>query len=213
MIGNLVGLAFGAGFLLVVTRLQISPKQWLKPRIASAPWPHFIDEVAAGIRAGMSAPHAMFDAGKRLGANYAPLFLQSEREYTDGGGFLQALETLQVQIESRTFHQFASTMRLIHINGGTMVASLLSQLSRDVRASQQLIHEVRGRQAVTIVSAKVAVAAPWLVLLFTSSRAEVRKSFSEGTGLVVLIAVAIVTALSYMMMRSVAKIPALEVMR
>mgnify|MGYP003345315714 FL=1 len=176
-------------------------------------WPQFIDDVASGIRAGLSVPAATFEAGQRLIYPYPAIFAEWHESWQQGSGFESALAGLRASIDCAPFDQFAQTMDLAYRQGGRAVATLLSQLARNVRAQEQLVHEVRGRQSVTVTSAKVAVAAPWVVLVVTAARPEVRHSYMSATGVWVLIGVAGICVMSYVAMRRMAKIAELQVMR
>lgn len=210
--GALLGLIFGAG--LVIALWQPPNFRRRTHRVTSAVhWPQFIDDVASGIRAGLSVPVATFEAGQRLSYPYPFLFATWQEHWQQGNGFDAALTGLKASMGSAAFDQFAQTMEIAHRQGGRSVATLLSQLARNVRAQEQLVHEVRGRQSVTVASAKVAVAAPWVVLLVTCARPEVRSSYVAASGLWVLAIVAVVCVLSYISMRKLAEIAELEVMR
>lgn len=212
MMGALVGLMFGAGLVIALWQSPGLPRTARRP---SAPvhWPQFIDDVASGIRAGLSVPIATFEAGQRLSHPYPTVFGEWHSCWLQGIGFESALAGLRTTIDCAPFDQFAQTMDIAHRQGGRAVATLLSQLARNVRAQEQLVHEVRGRQSVTVTSAKVAVAAPWVVLGVTAARPEVRHTYMTSTGLWVLIVVAVICVFSYIAMRRMAEISELQVMR
>jgi tight adherence protein B len=216
--GGLIGLMFGAGLVLVIfdTRVGDSSVRIRRARsldFSTIPWPQFIDDVASGVRAGVAVPLAIFQAGERLPHGPNHIFEQWHEQWASGIGFEQTLRGLRETLNSAPFDQFAETMEIAHRQGGRTVATLLSQLARNVRAQEQLIHEVRGRQAVTVTSAKVAVGAPWVVLLLTCARPEVRSSYMNPLGVSVLLCVAAVCMVSYFAMRRLAEISELRVMR
>ncbi|MEY4323074.1 MAG: hypothetical protein RL410_855, partial [Actinomycetota bacterium] len=95
---------------------------------------------------------------------------------------------------------------IVQETGSNSLASTLTQLARMARQRRELINEVHGRQAITVNAARVAVAAPWLVLFLTSTRPQTRLAFSTLAGLEVIGVVAIVTALSYLLMKRLAAI-------
>ena len=211
--GMFVGLLFGAG--LVVAFMGTAP-QLHRPRPSRhspLPWPQFIDDVASGVRAGISLPLAIFEAGERLPQGARQVFAHWRNAWSSGIGFEQSLVGLREGLTSTTFDQFAQTIEIAHRQGGRSVATLLTQLARNVRAQEQLVHEVRGRQAVTVTSAKVAVAAPWVVLLLTCARPEVRTTYLSAQGLGVVALVFVVTTLSFVAMRRLAEIEEMRVMR
>ena len=222
--GGLIGLLFGCGLVVALWDRghsgamaeglnAVRSVRRSKRKASTAHWPQFIDDVASGVRAGVSVPQAMFEAGSRLDPAHKRLFSLAQDEWREGLGFEASLASLRSAIDAAAFEQFAQTIEIAHRQGGRSVATLLSQLARNVRAQEQLVHEIRGRQSVTVTSAKVAVAAPWVVLALTGARPEVRASYASGVGLVVIIGVSVVCALSYVAMRKVAQIDAMDVMR
>ena len=210
--GALIGLMFGAGLVIALWQPP-AVRRVARRQNTAVHWPQFIDDVASGIRAGLSVPAATFEAGQRLIYPYPAIFAEWHESWQQGSGFESALAGLRASIDCAPFDQFAQTMDLAYRQGGRAVATLLSQLARNVRAQEQLVHEVRGRQSVTVTSAKVAVAAPWVVLVVTAARPEVRHSYMSATGVWVLIGVAGICVMSYVAMRRMAEIAELQVMR
>lgn len=210
--GGLLGLLFGSGLVMALWDRRL-PLPRRRHRRVEPHWPQFVDDVASGVRAGVSVPVAMFEAGQRLDPCFQQLFAEAREFWVAGNGFELTMSSLRESIDSAAFDQFAQTVEIAHRQGGRSVATLLSQLARNVRAQEQLINEVRGRQSVTVTSAKVAVAAPWVVLALTCARPEVRESYQSTMGLFVLVAVALVCVCSYFAMRKVAEISAMQVMR
>lgn len=211
--GGLLGLLFGLGAVLAFMDVRPRLGQRLGSTPVVVPWPQFIDDVASGVRAGVALPLAVFEAGTRLPHGARQVFESWRVQWERGIGFDQSIQGLRQALDSAQFDQFAQTMDIAHRQGGRTVATLLSQLARNVRAQEQLIHEVRGRQAVTVTSAKVAVGAPWVVLLLTCARPEVRSSYLSTAGVSVLVAVAVTCVLCYLAMRRLAEISEMHVMR
>lgn len=215
--GSLLGMVFGAGLSLVLWNqedsfVQLASKVRHRKIHITFAWPAFIEDVASGVRAGLGLPQSTWQAGSRLPLAAASVFAEAEKIWRDGEGFDAALAFLLHQFPNSSCEQFVHTIELAHRQGGNSISTLLSHFARDLRSQQQLIHEVRGRQAVTATSAKVAVAAPWVVLAMTCTREDVRSTYSTSTGIVVLVVIALVSFGSYLLMQSIAKIPELEVL-
>ena len=216
--GTLIGIIFGAGLSMVLWNQDSHIHTAIlrlkrRPSTINFAWPAFIEDVASGVRAGLGLPQATWQAGSRLPVSAASVFSQAELKWSGGDGFEDALAYLLIQFPNASCEQFVHTIELAHRQGGRAVSTLLSQMARDLRTQQQLIHEVKGRQAVTATSAKVAVAAPWVVLVMTATRSDVRETYSTSSGLVVLVIVFGITAGSYLLMKKIAEIPELEVLK
>lgn len=212
--GTLIGLGFGFGLVLVFRTLMASSK--IKPAMAgqkTPDWPSFVDDVASGVRAGMSVAEALFEAGNRLPLQLSTHFNQARSSWQGQVGFLEALGDLEKQIQDPIFSSFQRTVELGYLQGGSNLPTVLNQLARSLRVSRQLVYEIRGRQAVTINSAKVAVGAPFLVLLVTGTRPEVRSAYTTATGFLVLVTVVLVAAAAYFTMQYLARMPEIEEIR
>jgi tight adherence protein B len=101
-------------------------------------------------------------------------------------------------------------LTVVQTTGSETLATALSQLARMARARHELRNEVQGRQAVTVTAARVAVAAPWLVLVLTSGRPQTRDAFLSASGIGVLAAVAFLCGLSYVAMQRLSRIEDLD---
>lgn len=217
MIGNLIGVGLAVGIwisLLAVWRPQSKRAQMsalMKDTLTD--WPAFIDDVASGVRAGLSLPYATFDAGTRLPPKQANHFVQTQLDWEKGVGYLQCLDALEGRIGHAGFEMFVSTAAIAYEQGGQSVPTVLTQLARSLRSGNQLFNEIKGRQAVTVNSARVAVLAPLVVLVLTGTRTEVRQAYMSEVGLFVLVSVVAVSWVSYQLMKKFAHIPELDLIR
>ena len=157
----------------------------------------------------MNAPEAMWQAASHLPATYALIF-EDAKVLWMARGFEAALLHVRHCCPDRDLHHLVEVLNVVRTTGSQTLATSLSHLARMTRTRQELLNEVRGRQAVTVTSARVAVAAPWLVLLLTSGRPQTRSTFLSSSGLFVLLAVAILCTVSYVAMQKMSRIEDLE---
>ena len=66
---------------------------------------------------------------------------------------------------------------------------------------------VRSRQAWTVNGARLAVASPWLVLLFMSFQSEVIHRYSSSGGVAVLVFGAVACVVAYRLMTRIGRLP------
>ncbi|MGH3444036.1 MAG: type II secretion system F family protein, partial [Nocardioidaceae bacterium] len=85
--------------------------------------------------------------------------------------------------------------------------SLLRNLSRFLREDARTRSELESRQAWTVNGARLAVAAPWLVLLMLSFQHEVISRYASPTGVVVLVIGGVVSAAAYLLMVRIGRLP------
>ena len=212
-----MGIGFGAGLWLVVVGLRSEPLAWRRrrpPRPAAARvWPAYFDDVASGLRAGLAIGPAVWQAGRRLPWLERAAFERAEQEWARGSGLTASLSELSDSLAVPAFASFVELLRLAATAGSSRLPALVAELAEQSRSQLHLLDEVRGRQATTVNAARVAVAAPWVVLALTASRPDVRDVYLTGTGALVLAAVAAVSALAYLAMLRLSRIDALRVWR
>jgi tight adherence protein B len=84
------------------------------------------------------------------------------------------------------------------------VLRTLSAFLRDDIAARR---EIESRQSWTVVAARVAAAAPWLVLLLVASRPQGARAFDSATGIAVLLGGGVVTLVGYRLMVRIGRLP------
>ena len=91
--------------------------------------------------------------------------------------------------------------------GGRDLGALLRSLSRMLREDMRTRGELEARQSWTVNGAKVAVAAPWLVLALLSTRPQAAAAYATATGALVLLGGAVASAVAYWLMLRLGRLP------
>ncbi|MGZ4466383.1 MAG: type II secretion system F family protein, partial [Nocardioides sp.] len=84
---------------------------------------------------------------------------------------------------------------------------LLRNLSGYLRDEARTRSEMESRQAWTVNGARLAVAAPWVVLLFMSFQSEVIHRYASPGGVVVLVVGAVACVVAYRLMMRIGRLP------
>jgi tight adherence protein B len=84
---------------------------------------------------------------------------------------------------------------------------VLRTLAAFLREDLAVRKEVEARQSWTVVAARVAAAAPWIVLVLVASRPQGRAAFDSVQGMVVLVGGALATVVGYRMMLALGRLP------
>ena len=129
-----------------------------------------------------------------------------ELQYRRTGDFQGALHQLRSALCDPTFDQIAQALAVTRDVGGTDLTSVLRSLATFVRSELHVVGELEARQSWTINSARMAVAAPWVVLLLLSSRPATITAYSGFGGAVILIGVAVSSAIAYSVMLRIARL-------
>lgn len=173
-----------------------------RARLAS--WPTLLDDVTSAVRAGMNLPEAIARAGEH--SQLPDEFARFESEYRRTGDFTTSITDLRARINEPVFDQLAQALVVTREVGGTDLTGVLRSLGTFVREEIHLRGELEARQSWTVNSARMAVAAPWIVLLLLSSRPATIAAYSQLSGALVLIGVAISSAFAYAAMLRIARL-------
>lgn len=198
----LLTMTAGAAVPTVLQRRRSSREQ--RERLAA--WPGFLDDVTSAVRAGMSLPEALASAGERSPAPQE--FTTFATDYRRSGDFSLALAGLQSRLSDPVFEQVAQALIVTREVGGSDLTTVLRSLSGFVRDALHLRGELEARQSWTINSARMAVAAPWVVLLLLASRPATIAAYSQLRGALLLAGVALASTIAYVMMLRIAQLPA-----
>lgn len=198
--------------LLVATASSFIPGMARRQRAArrrrerAQSWPNLLDDVTSAVRAGLNLPEALSKAGHSAPPQLRPAFAGFDAQYARTGDFTGSLEAMRARVDDRVFDQLVHAMVLARDVGGSDLTQVLRSLGVFVRAELQLRGELLARQSWTVNSARMAVAAPWIVLVMLSARPSTIEAYRSSTGSLVLLAVAVTSAVAYAAMLRIARI-------
>ncbi|GHG45430.1 type II secretion system protein F [Sinomonas cellulolyticus] len=201
-----VGLCFG----LFAAGLPVALVSWQAKRRAAVMrelWPDVVDHIRSAIRAGLSLPEALMQLGYKGPEQLRGTFLEFAADYRSGGSFSVALDRLKERLSDPVADRIVEALRLTTEVGGSDLGRLLGTLSEFLRESARTRSELEARQSWTVNAARLAVAAPWIVLLLMSTRPEAMAAYARPAGLVVLIAGLAVSAFCYRLMLRIGALP------
>ena len=96
------------------------------------------------------------------------------------------------------------TLRGVDAPGASLTTSALRGVIRDDARTRS---EMEARQAWTVNGARLAVAAPWLVLLFMTLQSDVIRRYASPAGTVVLACGAAACLVAYRLMMRIGRLP------
>jgi tight adherence protein B len=201
-----VGIVFGlmaAWLPLAVLRGRASRRL----REHAALWPDVVDNLSSAVRAGMSLPEALMQLGDRGPEGLRAPFEQFGRDYQSTGRFHESLDRLKLRLADPVGDRVVEALRIAREVGGGDLGRMLRALSGFLRDDLRTRGELESRQSWTVNGARLAVAAPWLVLLFMSFQGEVIERFATATGLVVIGSGAALCAIAYRLMMWIGRLP------
>jgi tight adherence protein B len=201
-----IGLVFGAmaaGAPIAVLRGRAERRL----REHTARWPDAVDNLASAVRAGLSLPEAVIQLGERGPEALRDDFVQFGRDYQATGRFHESLDLLKERLADPVGDRVVEALRIAREVGGGDLGRVLRSLSGFLRDDLRTRGELESRQSWTVNGARLAVAAPWLVLLLMCLQSDVIDRFATGAGLVVLVVGATLCVVAYRLMMWIGRLP------
>jgi tight adherence protein B len=201
-----VALTFGliGGYLPVAV---VSGRARRRQREFAEVWPEAVDNLASAVRAGLSLPEALAALGVRGPEPLRPAFDAFALDYQVTGRFGESLDRLKQRLADPVGDRVVEGLRVAREVGGGDLGRLLRNLSGYLREDVRTRGELESRQAWTVNGARLAVAAPWFVLLFMSFQTEVIQRYASPAGALVLAVGAGLCLVAYRLMMRIGRLP------
>ncbi len=170
-------------------------------------WPEAVDHLASAVRAGMSLPDALAGLAVRGPEALRPSFDAFALDYQVSGRFGESLDRLKDRLADPVGDRVVEGLRIAREVGGGELGRLLRNLSGYLRDEAHTRSELEARQSWAVNGARLAVAAPWVVLLLMSFQSEVITRYRSTTGALVLAFGAVASVLAYRLMMRIGRLP------
>jgi tight adherence protein B len=173
-------------------------------------WPDVVDNLASAVRAGMALPEAVAQIAVRGPRQLRPAFDGFAADYRANGRFGECLDRLKIALADPTGDRIVESMRVAREVGGADLGRLLRTLSQFLREDARTRAELETRQGWTVGAARLALAAPWIILGMLALRPETVVAYDSAAGVVVLAGGAAVSFTAYFVMVRIAALPVEE---
>jgi tight adherence protein B len=170
-------------------------------------WPDAIAALTASVRAGVALPEACATVVDRAPAELRQGFVAFASAYRAGNTFKVALERMRFEFADPIADRIVAALSLAQDVGGTDLVRLLRTLGDFVRDDARVRKEIEARWSWTVVAARVAAAAPWVVLLLMSTRPEAAAAYNTPAGVTTIGIGAVATVIGYRLMLRAARLP------
>jgi tight adherence protein B len=170
-------------------------------------WPEAVDNLASAVRAGMSLPEGLSALALRGPAPLRPAFARFSAAYRATGRFAECLDALRDDLADPVGDRVCETMRVAREVGGSDLGTVLRTLSELLRSDARTRSELETRQGWVINAARLAVAAPWIVLLLLGTQSSTLRAYDSTGGVVLLAIGAVVCVVAYRVMLRIGKLP------
>ena len=170
-------------------------------------WPEAVDNLASGVRAGLSLPESLTQLGSRGPEQLRSPFRRFGDDYRATGRFNESLDRLKGNLADPVGDRVVEALRMAREVGGTDLGRLLRTLSTFLREDARTRAELETRQGWTVNAARLALCAPWILLLLLSTQPSAVAAYNQPVGAVVLLIGGGVSFLAYRVMLRIARLP------
>jgi len=170
-------------------------------------WPDAIATLIAAVRSGVSLPEACATLLQRGPAELSPGFEAFTATYRASGSFSAGLTRIRSAFSDPVADRIAIALGLANDVGGSDLVRVLRTLGDFIREDLRVRKEIYARWSWTVTAARVAAAAPWIVLVMMATRPEAAAAYNSATGALVIVAGGAVTVLGYRLMLRAARLP------
>jgi tight adherence protein B len=170
-------------------------------------WPEVVDNLASAVRAGLSLPEALSALSGRGPEVLRPPFARFAADYRSTGRFGACLDRLKDELADPVGDRIVETLRVAREVGGTDLGRVLRTLATFLREDARARAELETRQGWVVSAARLAVAAPWAVLLLLATQSTTLAAYDSPLGTAILLAGGVVCVVAYRLMLRIGRLP------
>ena len=178
-----------------------------KLKLEREAWPVAIDHLISAVGSGVSLNQAIYDLADRGPEILTPQFKEIKRSLQSDTPFQVALREGKRGFRTSAADQVLEVLIIARITGSSNVGNILRTLGEFLRQENAMRAEVEARHGWVRSSASLAAIAPWVLLVILSAQPSTRAAFASVTGLYILIAGVGMTAIAYIWMNLVGRLP------
>lgn len=197
----LLGALFGGWIPIAVIQWRARQRR----RAHRGVWPDAIDHLIAAVRSGLGLGEAIAQLAEVGPELLRDDFAHFSRSYRATGSFDHAVNEIKDRLADPIADRIFETLRMARQVGGTELVAVLRSLGTFLREEQAVRHEAEARQGWVMNAARLAVVAPWLVLLMLATRPEAAAAYNTPAGSIVIVSGLIVTVVTYRLMTRIGR--------
>jgi tight adherence protein B len=190
--------------LAFVARKKVSSRKAL---LIQSSAPEMIDHLRAGIQSGLSLNESLIGLSVRGPEVFRSTFLRFRDEIYATGNFDHAIARAKTELAHPSTDQILESLAMAKVLGSAELLNILRLLGKFIREDLSLRREIAVKHNWIKNSAHLSAAAPWLLLLLLSTQPSTSRAFSTQSGALVLTAGLAMTAIAYIWMSHLAKLP------
>jgi tight adherence protein B len=192
---------------LAVPTVLIHQRSGAARRATRILWPDVVDHLVSAVRSGLSLPDSLSVLAHTGPELTREAFASFDSRYRSTGDFGHCINELKVYLSDPVADRILETVRMSREVGGSELTTVLRNLASYLRQDAAIRSEVEARQSWVMNSARLGVAAPWVVLALLSTRPEAAVAYNTVAGAVVVIGGLGLSVVAYQVMLGLGRIP------
>lgn len=172
-------------------------------------WPEVIDSIYSAVAAGLSLADAIDDLALRGPLRIRDSFLRFSTRLDNGWNFNQAIDEIKAEFGEAHADRLCEVLRLTSDLGSESLARTLKRQSQNLREELAALGQIEAKQGWVLGTAKIAIAAPWLVVAILSLRSENAQVYNTLPGISILLLGFIVSIFAYRLVQQLGGLPTL----
>jgi tight adherence protein B len=201
-----IALAFGA-LVAGVVFIALKNRSSHSESHLIAAWPEVIDHLMSGIQSGLSLSESLVGLATRGPEILRPAFAEFRDSLFRHADLELALQELKSLFHHHGSDQIFEALLISKALGGSELMSILRTLGDFLRQDLALRREIEVKHGWIKNSAHMSAVAPWILLLLLSTQPSTAIAFSTPTGGMILIAGLFMTAVAYLWMNRLGRLP------
>lgn len=170
-------------------------------------WPEVVDSIHSAVVSGLSLVDAVDELSLTGPTRLRPSFMRLSKRLDLGWSFESAIDELKAEFGEVHADRLCEVLRLVSRLGSAALASALRQQSENLRRDLAATGQIEAKQSWVTGTAKMAVAAPWLVVGMLSTRVENAAVYNTASGSAVLFAGFVVSFFAYRLVNFLGALP------
>ena len=185
----------------------VSRRARSRRRAARVLWPDIVDHLVSAVRSGLALADSVVTVAHTGPTPTREAFVGFEQDYSATGNFGMSLDVLKARLADPVADRILETLRMSREIGGSELTTVLRNLAAYLRQEAAIRSEVEARQSWVMNSARLGIAAPWIILLLLATRPEAAAAYNTAGGVLLIVGGLLVTAIAYRFMLALGRIP------
>ena len=170
-------------------------------------WPEVLDAVHSAVISGMTLADAFDDLAHSGPKRLRSHFLLLSNRLDGGWSFEQSIDELKSSFGEVHADRLCEVLRIVTSSGSESLGQTLRQQSSSLRRDLAVAGQIDSKQGWVSGTAKIAVAAPWVVVALLATRKENAAIFNTPEGAVIMAIGFLVCVVAYRLVYLLGTLP------